>query len=451
MKNDMTNGSPLRLMILFTIPVLIGNVFQNVYNLVDSVIVGQFLGVNALAAVGMTGTLTFLVFGWVNGMASGFGILLAQSFGASDEKRLRHYTVMSVYLCAAMALLLTAGLLAANGWILRMMNAPDEIFTDTKQYIDIIFAGLPVTIAYNMLFSISRALGDSRTPLIFLMVSSVLNIFLDLLFVAVLPLGVAGAAYATVVSQSVSVASCFFYVYRKYPVLRAQRGERRFSWRSAGRLLMMGIPMGLQFSITAIGTMMVQSAVNLLGPAYIAAYSACGKVANIVTQLFPSIGITLATYVGQNMGAGKWDRIRQGVRYATVITVAGSVICGLLMFFCGGAVTGFFVKDSTGEILEISTTMFHLTTWCYPLLGLIFVYRNTLQGMGDGLFPMLGGVFELIARAIMVTLLAGPYGFAGICLCDPGAWIAALVPLIPVYVIRMRKAPGGKKFAVISE
>ena len=210
MKNDMTNGSPLRLMILFTIPVLIGNVFQNVYNLVDSVIVGQFLGVNALAAVGMTGTLTFLVFGWVNGMASGFGILLAQSFGASDEKRLRHYTVMSVYLCAAMALLLTAGLLAANGWILRMMNAPDEIFTDTKQYIDIIFAGLPVTIAYNMLFSISRALGDSRTPLIFLMVSSVLNIFLDLLFVAVLPLGVAGAAYATVVSQSVSVASCFF-------------------------------------------------------------------------------------------------------------------------------------------------------------------------------------------------------------------------------------------------
>lgn len=439
MKNDMTKGSPLRLMILFTIPVLIGNIFQNVYNLVDSVIVGQFLGVDALAAVGMTGSLTFLVFGWVNGMASGFGILLAQSFGASDEKRLRHYTAMSVYLCIAMAVLLTAGLLAANGWILRVMNAPEEIFSDTKRYIDILFAGLPVTIAYNMLFSISRALGDSRTPLIFLMVSSVLNIFLDVLFVAVLPLGVAGAAYATVFSQCVSAAACFFYVRKHYPVLRAEREDRRFSWRTAGRLLMMGIPMGLQFSITAIGTMMVQAAVNLLGPAYIAANSACGKVANIVTQLFPSIGITLATYVGQNMGAGKWERIRQGVRQATVITLVSSVVCGLLMFFFGGRATGLFVKNPTEELLQISTTMFHLTTWCYPCLGLIFVFRNTLQGMGDGLFPMLGGVFELIARAVLVTLLAGPFGFAGICLCDPGAWIAALIPIIPVYIIRMRK------------
>ena len=435
----MTKGSPLRLIVLFTLPVLIGNLFQNFYNLVDSVIVGRFLGVNALAAVGATGTIAFLIFGWINGITGGFGIMLAQSFGAGDEKQLRHYTAMSVYLCTAMAVLMAGGLLLANGWILKAMNTPDSIFEDTKSYIGIVYAGIPITIAYNMLASISRSMGDSRTPLIFLVISSVLNIVLDLVFVAVLPLGVEGAAYATVLAQAVSAVACFFYVRKKYEILHLKKEDMKFSWNSAGRLMMMGLPMGLQFSITAIGTMMVQAAVNLLGATYIAAYSACGKITNIVTQLFPSLGITLANYVGQNMGAGKVDRIRKGVRQAQIITIAGGVVCGLAMCFWGGAATTFFADDPTGEIRQIGDVLFHTTAWCYPFLGSIFIYRNALQGMGDGLVPMLGGVFELVTRAAMVTLLAGPLGFFGICLCDPGAWLSALIPLVPVYIWRMRK------------
>lgn len=439
MQNDMTKGSPLRLIVLFTLPVLIGNLFQNFYNMVDSVIVGRFLGVNALAAVGATGTIAFLIFGWINGITGGFGIMLAQSFGAGDEKHLRHYTAMSVYLCTAMAVLMAGGLLLANGWILKAMNTPDSIFEDTKSYIGIVYAGIPITIAYNMLASISRSMGDSRTPLIFLVISSVLNIVLDLVFVAVLPMGVKGAAYATVLAQAVSAVACFFYVRKKYEILHLKKEDMKFSWNSAGRLMMMGLPMGLQFSITAIGTMMVQAAVNLLGATYIAAYSACGKITNIVTQLFPSLGITLANYVGQNMGAGKVDRIRKGVRQAQIITIAGGVVCGLAMFFWGGAATKFFADDPTGEIRQIGDVLFHTTAWCYPFLGSIFIYRNALQGMGDGLVPMLGGVFELVTRAAMVTLLAGPLGFFGICLCDPGAWLSALIPLVPVYIWRMRK------------
>ncbi|HIS32941.1 MAG TPA: MATE family efflux transporter [Candidatus Limivivens intestinipullorum] len=439
MQNDMTKGSPLRLIILFTIPVFIGNLFQNFYNLVDSIIVGQFLGVNALAAVGTTGTLTFLVIGWINGMTSGFAIMLAQSFGAGDEKKLRHYMSMSIYLCVAMAVLLTGGLLTANSAILRLINTPDNIFADTKSYIAVIYAGLPVTIAYNMLAGTCRALGDSRTPLIFLIISSLLNIVLDLLLVAVIPMGVAGAAYATVISQGVSAVLCFFYVKRKYKILGPDRESWRFSMRSVGNLIMMGMPMGLQFSITAIGTMMVQSSVNLLGATYIAAYSAAGKIQNIVVQLFPSLGMTLATYVGQNSGAGNYKRIRDGVRMTELICLGGSVICGVLIYFFGGEASRFFVTDTTGEVKQICDQLFHITAWFFPFLGTIFIYRNTLQGLGDGLVPMLGGVFELAARALLVSLLAPVYGFVGICLCDPGAWIAALIPLVPVYMRRMRK------------
>ena len=205
------------------------------------------------------------------------------------------------------------------------------------------------------------------------------------------------------------------------------------------RLLMMGLPMGLQFSITAIGTMMVQAAVNLLGATYIAAFSAGGKICNIVTLLFPSLGVTLATYVGQNMGAGKIKRIRQGVRITQVITIIAGIVCGLAVFIWGGTASRLFVADPTGEIKAICDEYFHATAWCYPFLGSIFIYRNTLQGMGDGLVPMLGGVFELAARGIMVTVLAAPLGFLGISLCDPGAWISALIPLVPVYIMRMKK------------
>lgn len=439
MTNDMTRGNPLKLIILFTIPVLIGNIFQNFYNIVDSIIVGQFLGVDALAAVGTTGSLTFLVIGWVNGMTSGFAILIAQSFGAGDHRRLRHYVAMSVYLCAAMAVLMTAGLLAANVPILHLINTPENIFSDTSKYIAIIYAGLPVTIMYNMLSGMARSLGDSKTPLYFLILSSVLNIGLDFLFVAVLPLGVAGAAYATVLAQGVSAVLCFLYVRKHFEILHFGKEDARFKGRSAWQLMSMGIPMALQFSITAIGTMIVQASLNLLGSAYIAAFSAAIKVQNIIVQVFPSMGVTMATYAGQNAGAGKVSRVKKGTAQAFFIVLGASVVCAAVIFFLGDVMITMFVDDSTGEIRSIARQMFHISMWFYPFLGSIFLLRNVLQGLGDGLVPMLGGVFELFARWLAVVLLVGPLGYTGICLTDPCAWVAALIPLIPVYFMRMKK------------
>lgn len=313
MAKNMTEGKPLKLILAFMFPVLCGNLFQNFYNIVDSMIVGRFLGVDALAAVGSTTSLNFLVVGWITGMTSGFGILISQAYGAKDEKRLRHYVAMSTYLCVILAIIMTTGLLLANGWILTTMNTPEKIYADTWKYIAIIYAGLPATILYNMLAAIARSLGDSKTPLVFLVLSSILNIGLDFLLVAVIPLGVSGAAYATVAAQAVSGVLCLVYVWKKYEIVHFGKEERAISLRSILKLLAMGVPMALQFSITAIGTMIVQSSLNLLGSMYIASYSATSKIQNIVMQVYMALGAALATYAGQNYGAGKVDRIQKRI------------------------------------------------------------------------------------------------------------------------------------------
>ena len=373
------------------------------------------------------------------GCCAGFGVPVAKYFGANDMHKMRKYIFNGAVLTGIIALIVTSVCAICCNQILHLLSVPQDIFDKAYSYLIVIFLGIPFTLMYNYLSSVLRSLGDSRTPLIFLILSSVLNVILDILLIAVIPLGVRGAAYATVIAQAVSVVSCFFYIKKKYDILKIRKEEWGFSAASAGRMMMMGVPMALQFSITGIGTVMVQAAVNLLGATYIAAFSASGKICNIVTQAFPSIGITLATYVGQNMGAGEIRRIRQGVKITQIITIIVGVVCGLAVFFWGGAASRLFVADPTGEIRTICNEYFHATAWCYPFLGSIFIYRNTLQGMGDGLVPMVGGIFELLARGIMVTVLAGPLGFLGICLCDPGAWLAALIPLVPVYIIRMKK------------
>lgn len=439
MTKNMTEGKPFKLILGFMFPVLCGNLFQNFYNIVDSMIVGRFLGVDALAAVGSTSSLNFLVVGWITGMTSGFGILIAQAYGAGDEKRLKHYVAMATYLCATLAILMTAGLLLGNSWILRTMNTPEKIYAETWKYIAIIYAGLPATILYNMLAATARSLGDSKTPLMFLILSSILNIGLDLFLVAVVPLGVAGAAYATVISQAVSGILCLVYVWKKYEIVHFGKAERRISLRSMRKLLTMGIPMALQFSITAIGTMIVQSSLNLLGSVYIASYSATSKIQNIVMQAYIALGAALATYSGQNYGAGRIDRIKKGLNVSIALTAVYSVVIMVVAYFWLPSLVNIFVADPTGELRAIAEQMFHISLWFYFPLGLIFLYRNTLQGLGNGLVPMLGGVFELIARALVVILLFESLGFTGICICDPAAWVSALIPLIPYYYWYIRK------------
>lgn len=442
--NDMTVGNPVKLIISFMIPMCLGNIFQQFYNIADSIVAGQFIGVNALAAIGSTGSLMFFVTGWLNGLASGFAIIVAQMFGAKRYDRMRHYVAMSVYLMAVFSIVMTVGFEMANGTILHMMNSPAEVFGDVKGYMAVIYAGLGVTALYNALAAFLRALGDSKSPLYFLIISAVINVILDIVFIVVFGMGVEGCGYATVIAQGISAIFCLVYIVKRFPILHLKKEDFQVSMNSFKRLLALGIPMGLQFSITAIGTIMVQGAVNIYGPAHMAGFSAAGKIQNIVATVFVAFGATLATYVGQNRGAGKMERVRAGVRYTQYMVLAWSVFTMVVMFFLGKYLTYLFVSPSETDVINVAVTYFHTVFWAYPFLGSIFIYRNALQGMGYGLVPMLGGIFELVARAGIVMLVAGHTSFAGVCLSDPAAWLAALIPLIPYYIYVMKKKYGTK-------
>ena len=437
--NDMTSGSPVRLILQFMIPVCLGNIFQQFYNVADSIVAGQFIGVNALAAIGSTGSLMFFVTGWLNGLSSGFAILVSQRFGAKRYDQMRHYVAMSIYLAAAFAIVMTVGLLILNEPILRMMNFSDEIMPDVTAYMGIIYAGLIVTAAYNSLAAFLRALGDSKSPLYFLIISAVINVVLDIAFIVCFGMGVEGCAYATVIAQGISAVLCFVYILKKFPILHLKEEDFRISFRSFGHLLSLGIPMGLQFSITAIGTIIVQGAVNVYGEIYMAGFAAAGKLQNIIATVFTAFGATIATFVGQNRGAGRMDRVKTGVKYTQVMILIWSVVTMALVFFFGKYMMLLFVSASETEVIDAAVIYFRTVFWCYPFLGSIFLYRNTLQGMGYGLVPMLGGVFELAARSVIVMIVAGRTSFAGDCFSDPAAWIAALIPLVPYYIYTMRK------------
>ena len=440
MISDMTQGKAMKLLISFMLPTLAGNIFQQFYNVVDSVIVGQFLGEAALAAVGATGSVVFLVWGLVAGLASGFSVVIAQQFGAKNWKGMKHYESVSIILCIAVAIIMTIVLVLALDPILRLMNTGEDIYQDTRAYLGIIFAGISIILMFDLLAGLLRALGDSRTPLIFLVLSAIVNIVLDIVFIVNVKLGVAGAAYATLIAQFFSAVLCVIHIIRKYDILKLSRKEIEFSWQSAKRLLSVGIPMGLQFSITAIGTMIVQASLNTLGTAYIAGFAGAGKIQNITTQAFPSLGVAMATYVGQNYGAGRMDRIKEGVRASIVINLIFSVISMVLVYGFGEQLMHVFVSDNSSvEMIQHGVRYLHIAIWFYVPLGFIYIYRNTLQGLGDGFIPMMGGVFELIGRAAAIALLAPIYHYDGICFSDPIAWIMALIPLIPVYYWRMGK------------
>ena len=428
--NDMTVGNPVKLIIRFMIPMCLGNIFQQFYNIADSIIAGQFLGVDALAAIGSTGSLMFFVTGWLNGLSSGFAILVSQWFGAKQYDKMRHYVAMSIYLAAAFAIVMTIGLEALNEPILRLMNSPEELMGSVKGYMGIIYAGLIVTAAYNSLAAFLRALGDSKSPLYFLIISAAINVALDIAFIVKGGMGVEGCA---------SAICCLIFIIRKFPILHLKKADFEISFTSFRYLLALGIPMGLQFSITAIGTIIVQGAVNIYGSVYMAGFSAAGKIQNIIATVFVAFGATTATYVGQNRGAGKMDRVHEGMRYTQIMILIWSVVTMIVMFFFGKYMTWLFIDRSQTDVINVSVTYFHTVFWAYPFLGSIFLYRNGLQGLGYGLVPMLGGVFELVARSAIVMFVAGKTSFAGVCLADPAAWIAALIPLIPYYIYVMRK------------
>lgn len=439
MTKDMTVGNPWRLILLFTIPALIGNVFQQLYSMVDSIIVGRFVSMEGLAAVGASGPVTFMVIMFTIGLTNGFAVITAQRFGAGDEKGVRHSVVTSLILCAALTILLTAiGLLTVSP-LLRVMNTPEEIFHDAWLYSVIIYWGFIATIFYNMMAGIIRALGDSKTPLYFLIFSSILNVIVDLVLIIVFHMGVAGAAYATVFSQLLSAVISAIYAFTHYDILKITKEDIRWDWSFAWEHLKIGLPMAMQGVITGGGIIVLQAVLNGFGSAAIAAYTAANKVEVLITQAIASLGITMSTYCGQNYGAGKYARIRQGIRCSVFIGVFASIIAGLIMIFGGRISTMLFLTTPSKEVLDYAQTYLRTIGFFQLALTLLFIFRNGLQGLGDGMTPLLGGIGEMIARTLIVLTLPKFMGYLGLCFASPMAWIFADVPLIGKYFLMVRK------------
>lgn len=439
MTKDMTTGNPLKIIILFSIPVLLGNLFQQFYNMVDTIIVGRYLGEEALAAVGSTGCLMFLVLGFANGIAQGFGVMISHAFGAKDYKLLKHYVALSLMLTVIVSILLTVPTVAASRQLLIFMHTPDNIITLADNYIKVIFAGIILTMFYNVISGILRGIGDSKTPLYFLIFSSFLNIVLDVFFIVSLKLGTAGAAYATIISQGVSAVLCFIYMFRKFEILRAGRKDYYMDLRGVANMLSVGIPMALNYSITAIGVMIVQSAINVFGSSVVAAFTAASKVSNIATQTMPTLGTAMATYCGQNLGAGNYERIFDGMKKGFFICIAVSAVAVLICVLGGEFIVSWFVSNPSEEIFTYAMQYLEVISWFFLPLAMIFLYRNALQGLNEGLIPMLSGIVEMVCRIGVIVLLPKSAGFLAVCFADPVAWVGAGVPLMITYIVWKRK------------
>ena len=437
-QHDMTSGSPMKMILSFTFPIFIGNVFQQFYNMADTVIVGKFVGTKALAAVGSTGTIMFLIYGFVVGMTAGFTVLTAQKFGAGDMKAMRQTVAGASILSLIVGLILTAAFMILMKPWLMAMNTPADIFADAYAYIMIVSAGILAQMLYNLLASILRALGNSKVPLYFLILSALLNIVLDLVLIIVFHMGAAGAAVATVVSQGVSGLLCLIYIVKCVPVLRMSRDD----WRPSGYLLKtqmrIGIPMALQYSITAIGTMMVQSSLNILGSTLVAAYTAAGKIEQVVSQAYVALGTTLATYSAQNIGAGDVPRIRQGFRATTWIGVIYSFAAAALVMTVGKYMTYLFVSEDVELIMDSVDLYLKCAGSLFIPLAIVNIYRNGIQGLGYGLLPMMAGVAELVGRGVMSVIAAQQKSYLGVCLASPAAWVLAALLLIAMYCYVIR-------------
>lgn len=439
MTKDMTTGNPLKLILLFSIPVLLGNIFQQFYNMVDAIIVGRFLGEDALAAVGSTGSIVFLVLGFATGIAQGFGVMISHAFGAKDEKRLKHYVGVALMLGLLISIVMTALTLACSRLLLEFLNTPENIFSMANSYIVIIYGGLAATMFFNISSSILRGVGDSKTPLYFLIVSSALNVLLDLFFIVSLGLGPAGAALATVIAQTVAAALCFLYMFRKFEILKIKRSDLRLDLKSCREMLSIGVPMAINYSVTAIGVMILQSAVNVFGSAVVASYTAASKVEQLSSQPMITLATTISTYCGQNLGAGNYERIFDGMKKGAAIALGTAAFAALLSVLFGEFIVCWFLSAPTAAVLLCARQYLTTISCFYVFLVMVYFYRNALQGLDLGFMPMISGVFEMICRIGIVMLLLKPAGFWAVCFASPCAWVGAGVPLLVTYLLWKRK------------
>lgn len=439
MTKDLTTGSPLKLIITFTFPAFLGMLFQQFYNVVDTIIVGKLLGIGPLAGVGATGSLNFMVLGFCMGICNGFAIPVAQKFGAGDQVELRKFVANSLWLVAIIALVLTVPVCVYCRPILRVMNTPEDVFEYAYQYIFIIFLGIPAALLYNILAAILRSLGDSKTPVLFLALSSVLNIGLDIISIKLWGMGVDGTALATVISQGVSGVICFFYMKKRFTVLQMSREERRPDGAKMKRLCYMGIPMGLQYSITAIGSLVIQATMNGFGSVAVAGATAANRINGFLTCPIEALGASMAPYVGQNLGAGKLDRVSRGVIDASLCGFVSSGVLYVIIWLYGAQLTGIFLDAPDPAVTAYAVEFLRIVGAGYCLLTLVNVVRFSIQGLGFSVLAILSGVMEMIARCFAGLVIAPHIGFAAVAMGHPLAWLFADVFLIPAFLLCRKK------------
>ena len=436
---DMTSGSPMKLILQFCIPLFFGMLFQQFYSMMDTIIVGKFLGVGALAAVGATGSINFMIIGFCMGVCNGFAIPVAQQFGAGDYHALRKYVANSVWLSIAFSGVMTVAVCVFCRRILLLMNTPADIMDGAFRYIFVIFLGIPVVYLYNLLSGIIRSLGDSKSPLIFLIFSSVLNIVLDMVLILVFHMGVSGAAWATVISQAISGAACLIYMIKRFDILKMSGEE----WQADGiymkNLCNMGIPMGLQYSITAIGSVILQTAVNTLGSMAVAAIAAAAKIGMFFCCPFDAMGSTMATYAGQNVGAGKLERVSAGMKSTCVLGLVYSVLAFVVLALSGKTIALLFVSPSEHAILQDVNRYLVISAAFFFPLALVNIVRFTIQGLGFSRFAILAGVCEMAARSLVGIGFVPVFGYIAACFASPVAWLCADLFLIPAYLYVMKK------------
>lgn len=445
MELDMTKGRPTGLIMKFIIPIIIGNIFQQLYSMVDTIIVGRFVGVDALAAVGATGSVTFLILGFTQGLTTGFTVMTAQRFGAGDREGMRKSIGSAIILSVFVTIIMTIVSMLGMNRLLTWMNTPENIFAMTRQYIMIICAGICSNVLYNLLASILRSIGNSVVPLVLLVISSVTNIVLDYVLIVYGHMGVAGAAYATVISQGLSGVMCLIYILKCVPTLHVKREHLKLEAQCVRNQLSVGIPMALQFSITAVGTILVQSALNLLGSTVVASYSVSCKVEQLVTQPFAAMGVTMATYCAQNRGINDLERIQKGVKIANVMSAIYAVLMYGVVYLIMPFVIRLFITENVDMVYGYARTYIIICGLFFIPLGMIFIFRNALQGCGFGFMPMMGGVVELASRSVAAFAAASLLSYEGVCLANASAWLTAGIFLWIAYRLLMKKMLADKQ------
>ena len=431
--NDMTVGSPMRAIFRFAVPLILGYILQQMYLVIDTVIVGRWIGVNALAAIGASTSIMFLIMGFCNGSCAGFAIPVAQAFGAKDFRKMRTYVSNSYRIAITFAVVITLLSCLFCKKILHLVNTPLEVFDDAYIFLMLQFAAIPFTIGYNLLAGQIRALGNSKQPFYFLITASVVNILLDVLLILILGLGVEGAGIATLLSQAFSVCLCIRFIKKKMQILIPQGEERDFDNKKISILLNNGVPMGLQFSITGIGIIMLQSANNALGITCVAAFIAAMRIKYLFTCVFENIGVAMATYCGQNLGAKKMERISQGVRAAIKMMLIFFVFSFIAITPFADDMMTLFVDKGEAEVVTYAAEFMRIACYFYPCLGLLTIFRYSIQGLGYSNLSMMSGVMEMIARCGVSLWLVPAFMWTGVCYGDPVAWVMADMFLLPAF------------------